>query len=373
MILGSFDYISKYIVQHMINGELNELPSKQNYAIFDRGHDTCDASDIQQNLTKLLKTYPDLEKISDKMRNALCFVYNQSMTKNINSEHCDYLYFWLGNIIYNNMIYILNFTSVIYVINFILQNKEGWNICKFDKYNNDREEFMEIKKLFDYSKDYNKLKHVITSGSCNADYADLLNNYVFTYSSFELKCSNFPNVTKHCKYFNELFEDKDPKKLSCNSQYNNYKSVTQKQDHRGVAESRVKTLEQTTVKQPQELPRSAVHTGLHEDANRQDLNHVNSEFHHSDIKDPNQSDIIDFSASSSSKNMVIASLVVGITVLSFVLCKFTPVGYWLKKALVGKPKRKGNIIIDSNITDDYIIPDDLDSSRRFNIRYSNIY
>ncbi|GAW84735.1 variable surface protein, partial [Plasmodium gonderi] len=312
----------------MGNDVLNELTSKQKYAIFDKAEDTCDDSHIQQYVAKLLDTYPQLINISNKIRNALCFAYNKHMTGEFKSTDCDYLYFWLGDKIYYNIKYILNFTSVIDVIKFTLQSKGGLSICEFDKYNIDPEYFMDTKELFDYSKDYDKLEHVITesNGSCSGDYTKILSNYVTKYNMFIFSCNNNPEERRPCEHIKEFFKDKYPEKfsaLSCNSQYNNYKSVTQKQDHRGVAESRVKTLEQTTVKQPQELPRSGVPTDPYEDTNRDNLNHLNSEFHPSDIKDPKQSAIIDLSDSSSSNNMVMPPLVIGITVLSIILCKVT--------------------------------------------------
>ncbi|GAW84212.1 variable surface protein, partial [Plasmodium gonderi] len=358
------------------NDEINKLPSKQNYAIFDNANNKCDGSYIQQNITKLIENYPQLENISNKIRNALCFAYEQNVTEKFNSSDCDYLYFWLGDIIYKNIKYNLHFTSVIDVIKFTLQSKEGSNICEFHKYNIDSEYFMKTKQLFDYSKDYDQLQKDITAsnGYCSGDYKNILNNYLYIYNTFELECKTNPKNTKHCKHFKEFFNGKNLDKLSilsCNSRSNYYESPKQQQHHGVVAESVVKTAQQNKKEQPRQLPRRAVPTGTYEDANRQDLNHNNSELYPLYIKRPQLSAITDISTSSYSKNVVIPPLVIGITVLSVIMCKFTPVRYWLKKALVGKSKRKRNIIMDSNITEDYAIPEYLDSSRRFNVRYSN--
>ncbi|GAW84658.1 variable surface protein [Plasmodium gonderi] len=379
MLLELFQYISKYIPKYMIANVPKNLPTKEMYAIFDNADDSCESNIIKEYGSKLIDTQKWITNTPEKIVNALCHIYDLNTKGKINSSYCDYLYFWLGDIIYKNIKYNINFTPVIDVIKFILQSNGGMCTYNYDKYNIDREEFMDIKQLFDYSKDYNELKQVITNGSCSADYTKLLNKYAFIYSKFELKCSKDHAETKHCEYIKKLFEGKNPKKLSCNSRKNNDKSPNQQEHHSGLPESREKTVEHRTIDQEEEFRSSGVHPGqqvhiLLRNTNEQDLIHDNYKFNSLVIKGPMQSAIFDFSASSSSKNMVMPPLVIGITVLSVILCKviFTPVGYWLKKVLVGKSKRKRNIIMDGNITEDYSMYENLESPRRFKLTYSNI-
>ncbi|GAW84275.1 variable surface protein [Plasmodium gonderi] len=358
----------------LFDNVLNNLPSKKMYAMLDDVNDSCEYDFVMVNGMNLIKTQKWITNTPEKIVNALCHIYDLNTKGKINSSYCDYLYYWLGDIIYKNIEYIINFAPVINVINFILKNNEGSSICNYDHYNIDREEFMDIKQLFDYSKDYNKLKEVTTNGSCSAGYKELLKKYAFIYSNFKLKCSKDPKRSKHCEYINKLIEGKDPKELSCNSPNNNYRSPIQQEHHNGVLESGVIRIQSRTSEQRQELPRSVVPADSYEDPNVQDLNHVLFEFHPSYIQAPHQSGIFDFSVSSFSRNIVIPPLVIGITVLPVILCKviFTPVGYWLKKALVGKSKRKRNIIMDNNITEDYSMYENLESPRKFNLTYSNI-
>ncbi|GAW84708.1 hypothetical protein PGO_004525 [Plasmodium gonderi] len=291
------------------------------YAIFDNANNNCERNFIVEYASKLIEKQTWINNPPIKILNALCHVYNDKKKGKIDRSYCDYLYYWIGDIIYNNIEYNINFTPVINVINFILQNNEGSSICNYDKYNIDREEFMDIKQLFDYSKDYNEFKRVISNGSCSADYADLLNKYAFIYSNFKLKCSKFPQESKHCEYINKLIEGKDPIILSCNSGNNNYRYPNEQEHHSRVLDSGVMTVQSRTWGKRQEIYGSGVPTGQYKDANVQDLNHVYSEFLPSHINDTNQSAIIDFLASSSSKNMVMPPLVIGITVLSVILCK----------------------------------------------------
>ncbi|GAW84628.1 variable surface protein [Plasmodium gonderi] len=369
---------------------LKKLPSKVKYAIFNNASDNYSSCTIEKNVIKLKETNPGIENVYDKIVKVLCHVYNNDSAGSFDTADCDYLYFWLCDLLYRNLTYTNSLYTVMYAINHILQKSNGVSICNFDKYyyyNINKEIFMDFKVLFDYSKDYDKLVQDTTAsnGPCSRDYTKLLNQYVIEYNKYKFFCNKEPKHNINCKLFEEFFKNKDPQKLcklSCNSRNNYYKYAKQKEHHSGVAESGVKTVEQRTSERQQELLISGLHTSPYVDVllgntnkevNVQDLIYDKQELYPLDIEGPQQSAFIDFSASSSSKNMVIPTLLIGITVLSVILGKFTPVGYWLKKALVGKSKGKCNIIMDSNITEDYTIPENLDSSRRFHVRYSNIY
>ncbi|GAW84616.1 variable surface protein [Plasmodium gonderi] len=367
--------------------ELHKLPSELMYANFYRNVDNCKEYPFYEKAKSSIEKEEWEQNVSSKILNALCYVYNESINKKIDESTCNYLYYWLNDTIYTNIKFQLHSTLVIQVLNFLLQSIDGQNICKYDQYNINKENYKDIKILFDFSKDYDMLKKYFSNDYkfCNKDFQDYLYRYIRKYNEFKDIC-NKPNSRKEiCSAFYNYFNRRTEENLSqwkCTLKRSNPNYATQKEEHARVTQPNVQGLNivQTHAVVNADNNGNKEHEYVNQYANMNedvhDLNHKQSEYFSFTKESQELSAVIDVSGNpsgSTSKSMAIPPLAIGISIFSIILCKFTPVGYWLKKALLGKSKRKRNIIIERNKIEDFSITEDLDSQRRFNISYSNRY
>ncbi|GAW84209.1 variable surface protein [Plasmodium gonderi] len=417
---------------------LNNLPTKVKYDIFDKEVGNCNGSYIENNAKNLLGTKGVLANVSKKIYNALCYSYNQYNIEEFNNTDCDYLYFWLFDMLDKNLIDENSFYNAMLTLKFILENA-NLSTCNFNKYSNDRKKNRDIKHLFDFSKDFFKIEEYVRTPNnpCNDSFNLLLGEYVMKYTQCKNMCSESYDTDESCRAFKEYFKGKDNLNLTqwkCNVVSN----VTYPATSQLVRLGQPSIQEKLLITEPYSLEQNRIYTGGEqtseeidgeiggteeegaeikapdtEDAeiNGQDtedtekgvsekagaevphvvkeyeeitaytldvqqLMNENSEESPSGIRDTESSARIYFSddalVHSPSNSVVTAPLVIGITVFFIILCKFTPTGYWLKKVLVGKYKRKRNIIMNRNKTKDYSILENLDSPRSFNVSYSNI-
>ncbi|GAW84242.1 variable surface protein, partial [Plasmodium gonderi] len=256
----------------------------------------------------------------------------------------------------------------------------------YDYYNITFEDFRNIKKLFDFSKDYDMLKEYISKGNrfCNKDFYDYVIPYIITYNLFKSQCKNGNRGEATCSAFYNYFNDKTEEDLSqwtFTLDKRNTNNVTQKEAHGRVSQPNVQGINIVEEHKSEKILGHEINTNpyiyqsVYESTEIKHLNDQQSEDFYSVHRTQELRAHIDMSVSpsgSTSKSLVIPPLAIGITVFSIILCKFTPIGYWLKKALVGKSKTKRNIIMDSNIEVDYSMYKNLESPRRFNLSYRNI-
>ncbi|GAW84290.1 variable surface protein, partial [Plasmodium gonderi] len=327
-----------------------KLHSKEIYASFNNGDDDCKDAHFHTYVMSLLKTVEWKNDVSNDILKALCYVYNTNNEGNFNNDDCDYLYYWLNDIIYANIIYQINSTAVIEVLEFLLKAKDGLNICYNNKYNVDQENFRDIKVIHDFSKDYDKLKEYFSNDHrfCNNDVKIYLNEYIRKYNEFKHICNQLKSKQETCKAFNNYFKGKTQEdlfewQLRLEGRSHNYTT----QNERHIRLERRKDQGENTVQTHAVVYTDNNGKNAHEDVNQQtymnthihDLKHEQSLDFSFKKKTPELSAIIDISDSSSgstSKSMLIPSLGIGISIFSIILCKFTPVGYWIKKILLGK-------------------------------------
>ncbi|GAW83959.1 variable surface protein [Plasmodium gonderi] len=328
------------IVSYKYDEHLKKLPSKIKYASFDNASDNCKSSTIQTSLMRLKQKNLWIESVYEKIVKALCHVYKIESEERLQTDDCDYLYFWLYDLLYKNITETHLIYTVISTINHILQNNNGKPICDFDKYNNYnimKENFTDMKTLFDYSKDYDHIQNDLDKHEsfCNMDYRNLLLKYAKVYKTIRRNC--IPNIKhySYCSLFITFFRRNNYfliSELSC-TPWENKSNITEngKGTHKNI-----------------ELYEHMVF-------DEQNLEYKISNIH-----------------SASSSSMVAAPIIIGIIVFSIILLKFTPVRYLLKKKLLGNSKRTRNIIMGKNIIEDYSIHEDIESSKRFNVTNSNI-
>ncbi|GAW84361.1 variable surface protein [Plasmodium gonderi] len=404
---------------------LKILPSKINYTIFDDANDNCDGVHFYESVKNLIDKNTTNNVISDKIVKALYYVYKKDEDIGLDTDDCDYLYFWLGDLLYKNLKNRSSFYSIMIILIFLLKNDEGLSICKNNSYYNITDDnFEDMKILFDFSKDYDILKNYINeyNKSCGDAFQIYFDGLVIKYQEFKNKCRDLSIRNVTCNVFNDFFNGMNIENLlnlRCtsigilpDSMDEQLQSGRTEEEHEEEALQKIEPqLPKYTMQYEVEgeevvqIEDSLTETYEYVDnpgnmAEDRQLDALITEHEHSDestrktsiegqsnihtqseesllsIRDPilNVTSHISSNtlAISSSQSMYIAPFLIGIAVFSIILYKFSPVGYWLKKNLKRKSKMKRNFIMDRNVIEDYTFPNDIDSLSRFDVTYSNI-
>ncbi|GAW83976.1 variable surface protein [Plasmodium gonderi] len=382
---------------------LKILPSQSKYNIFDKTDDNCEDIDFYNRAKDLIDKNTMNNDISGKLVKSLCYVYKKNENNELDRDDCNYLYFWLGDLLYKNSKNKESIYSDISILMFLLQSKGSMTICNNKNYYITEDNFDEMKILFDFSKDYDFLKSYIhkNSRSCDESFNIYFDERVKKYQSFKNMCYGRKTRDVACDIFNQFFKNmniENSTNLRCTSVRVRIDSVEQQRESRRMTESYEKEEQQSIEAQLQE--NTTVHevegervvqlgtlritpyqqsdqikrkTSIEGQSNMYTQAEMSSLTNRDLILSVTSGISSNPLAISSSQSIFIAPLFIGITVFSIIVYKFTPVGYWLKKALLSKSKRKSNIIMDRNKIEGYSILENLDSSRRLNVRYSNIY
>ncbi|GAW84352.1 variable surface protein [Plasmodium gonderi] len=344
--------------------ELSELPSKQQYAIFDKADVSCDDNSFYTLAKNHIQKQPWLKNVSNKILSALCYAHKKNKEGNFKGDDCDYLYFWLGEILDRNLTNRHSFYAVMHTFKYLLESHGGLIICNYDKYDMTEKNFMDIKHLFDFSKDYDMLKTYFDTPkeSCSDSFNIYISERVIKYNACKNSCdvSNRKDVT--CSAFDKYFSGKKQMNLlkwTCNSGGNPASLAEGQQNNEGVSQTQVQEevhrmgaeaqLQQRQETQPElqqqlealpleekeeELLQIQAHTALHmqvplrstpADKSGQQLMQEISENIDFPVESPESETFIGISYRSSdyssSENMVISPLAIGIAVLSIILCK----------------------------------------------------
>ncbi|GAW84375.1 variable surface protein, partial [Plasmodium gonderi] len=200
------------------------------------------------------------------------------------------------------------------------------------------------KLLFDYSKDYEYIKHDLSEHQlyCSSEYKATVDKYTETFRMLKETCKGKDKQRSYCNNFLNSFKREKWYEISTLSCSERVDSATIE----GL-------LEQQKI--------SILHNNEQDEyilTGEQSFEHIIS----------NKT-----SVSSTSISMVIVPLVIGMTIFSIIMCKFTPVGYWLRKVILGKCKRRRNHIMVKNNIENFSIHKVLDTQKRFNLSYDNAY
>ncbi|KMZ96157.1 hypothetical protein PVNG_05803 [Plasmodium vivax North Korean] len=210
------------------DNKLNDLRTRKIYDQLDKAKDICQDVGFYKTAKDLLSNFNGLQNVSDKILKGLCYAYGNNFQNETDDDICNFLYYWLGEILYDNLIPRINLGSVISKL-FVILRIRNRKKCTLPPYYNILEEknFKNIKLFFDYSKDYDTYEKQITSNnlSCSKNYNEYLKKYVETYKEVQSECQK-KTTSGYCKAFNDYFLNKESKNLSnwkCNLQNNDPK------------------------------------------------------------------------------------------------------------------------------------------------------
>ncbi|KNA01533.1 hypothetical protein PVNG_05554 [Plasmodium vivax North Korean] len=192
------------------------LQTKYNYGKLDSGRDTCEYDIFYKEAKHILDSNEGLKNDSDKILRALCYVYKNRLSGVLQSEICNFLYYWLGNILIDKMTHKTVFFDVIIKLFNTLKNNISEKLCNLPHPYMYVNNFEKIKLFFDYSEDYNTYKHQLTgkNNSCNENYKTYLDKYVNSYKEVKVECAENKNPNSYCNEFHYYFKDKNDDLLS---------------------------------------------------------------------------------------------------------------------------------------------------------------
>ncbi|KMZ83991.1 hypothetical protein PVBG_06168 [Plasmodium vivax Brazil I] len=245
-------YFSKYkryifvnINKITLDTKLSYLNTNFYYNSLNTRYNDCQDEEFYNTAKEKLKKYTWNMDVSEQISKGLCYVYRKSRRKEPVNNICNFLYFWLGNILIDKMEHNSVFQDVIRDLFDVLTNHKD-KICTAHTYHIDVENFKNIKLFFDYSQDYDSYENQITyyNPPCNNNYKQYLKKYVDTYNMFQEECQNKQPSYRYCDLFNKYFAKKNTKNLSnwtCKLEHNEPKEIKESDDSETTEEQLPKT------------------------------------------------------------------------------------------------------------------------------------
>ncbi|GAW84525.1 variable surface protein, partial [Plasmodium gonderi] len=338
--------------------ELKELPTNINYAIFDEEKGNCDGVFFYDSVLSRIDTERWIYKTPYHISKALCYVYKKRLENDFDLSICNYLYYWLIDVLYKNLYFRDFFYTNMELFKFLLNCDGGMSICNYDNYEINQDNFMDIKLIFDFSKDYDKLVEYfrVNDRLCSSNFKKYFDQYIRTYNKYKEKCEKSNNKDTSCRAFENYLKHKDYNIISkwsftSNGNAHNFSSVQKKVsiEHTNILQGGygIEQLKNIYEEVPISVTKGTVEirdpviTGYPEEVQEVMItpggktSYLHS--HGLDRYDDTQEfRIISYissntSLSSTSNGMVITPILVVIVVFFIILYKFTPFGYWLKK------------------------------------------
>ncbi|VUZ99954.1 PIR protein, partial [Plasmodium vivax] len=341
--------------------EFSYLNTNFYYNSLNTRYNNCQDEKFYNAAKEKLNEYAWNVDVSEQILKGLCYVYRKSFTEDSVKNICNFLYYWLGNILLEKMEHNFLFQNAIIDLFDILINNRG-TICTAPPYYIDHHNFKNIKFFFDYSEDYYSYKNQITDYNlpCNEKYHKYLHAYVDTYNKFHGICKYERNSYGYCDVFDKYFAEKDHKNLStwkCNPQDNEPGAEYEEPEEMKEEQSPTHEIERQSVtlsegfkretEQDAEYPSSSVSLP------RQDTFVNNSSSNNSDGTHPT---II-------SKSITGAVSVAAALVPSYLLYNYTPAGIWINKLLGRTTRMNHNPLMEAQLMNNFYQPEGFNSEK----------
>ncbi|SCA83653.1 VIR protein [Plasmodium vivax] len=204
--------------QFLGDKQLEVLHTKVYYKSLDIGYGGCEDYDFYTKAQAILSREKDLRDVSNKILKALCYVYKKSSRQHFDTNICNFLYYWLGNVLLSKLKLKDLYSEIIIKLFLTLKDKNSLVVCENPYPYMDKDDFEKIKLIFDCSEDYkgyNEQHHNVIK-SCNKNYKTHLDKNIETYNNFYRECvvEKINNKNDRCKAFKEYFPYNESNLLS---------------------------------------------------------------------------------------------------------------------------------------------------------------
>ncbi|ANQ07892.1 KIR protein [Plasmodium coatneyi] len=199
---------------------LKNLPSKVMYGRFKGGKDYCIYPNFPtENIkNKLQRTLSDVEH-AETIANGLCYVSTKKWENECDDTHCDPLYFWIGDKLFNELEKDNLFSNVMSTIETELGTIPDKHKCKFMDTDIDQNLFNRRKKIHDYTLNHEKIELQLkdrgtSSSSCDPKYNSYMGDIVTAYNYVSANCKQNNYRGEYCQQFRSKYRENSSWKLS---------------------------------------------------------------------------------------------------------------------------------------------------------------
>ncbi|CAG9481947.1 unnamed protein product [Plasmodium vivax] len=350
--------------------KLRILQTKYYYNKLDIGMKFCDDVKFYNKAEQELSKNPELKGVSEKILKALCYVYTRSSSERIDNDICKFLYYWLGNVLLNNLNMKELYSEIILRLFESLNDGNNGKICELPYTNIDKEDFENIKLFFDYSEDYRTYKTQLYDPGmlCNDDYKSYLDAHVRMYNNMYNYCKLKLHGNMYCTEFDKFFHADDHHILS-------RMSCTLKPKVEKLVEDHEQTMRQAQEQKQFGVPQHDIlHVEKGTEQSRPAARPTSSaSFLDSAIPEIRSKLPTEDGSSSTitSKSITGAVSVAGILVPSYLMYNYTYAGTWINKVLGRKTRTNFNPYTYQYLMANFSGPENFNSERsRYNIAYS---
>ncbi|SBT57090.1 PIR Superfamily Protein [Plasmodium ovale wallikeri] len=200
--------------------ELKSLESFSEYSRFDMPESSSHRSEHCQDELPELSSNHHFKSFCSKFTNNYTNIISKWIPNGYNNENCEYLNYWTySELISNNFNVDENDISNSRIINDMTKlwnnyNKDFYKDCKFKIYNMSIAHFQHMKQLYDYSKDYSRIKanHCLDNLQCKPCYCMHIKKVISAFNLVKAACqSNEGNEL--CTLYSSIAENKNPESL----------------------------------------------------------------------------------------------------------------------------------------------------------------
>ncbi|KMZ95020.1 hypothetical protein PVMG_05781 [Plasmodium vivax Mauritania I] len=202
--------------------DLKKLTSNINYDKFEHTQGSCKNVNYYSEIKDEFDMYPKINVISQKLKEALCFMYERKKYHHINIDDdlCSYFFYWIGHNILQRLMIRSSFSRIIKTIYQELNRTDMAIICNPPYKNINENTFSKYKLLFDYSNDHKhvNLNTVHGNTTCDEHYKEAIQKYIDAYMDVYKHCNGITENIYDCEYFNKLFnkdEHEELKSFNC--------------------------------------------------------------------------------------------------------------------------------------------------------------
>ncbi|ANQ09378.1 Kir protein [Plasmodium coatneyi] len=191
--------------------ELKNLPSyAQYYEKFEQGWNNCNDNGSgwpNQTEVKLVGGNANIqEDDAKKIVGALCYVDSMKSVPEANNKYCDFLYFWVGDMLWKKFTDGGSFLQAMKAVKKAMKDSYNYHKCSF-KFSSKRSKFFKYSKyLSDYYENRDFIGTKLKSGEehCGNAYYEYLLRAQLAYDYVKNKCPN-GNENGWCKEFEKMY------------------------------------------------------------------------------------------------------------------------------------------------------------------------
>ncbi|ANQ05752.1 KIR protein [Plasmodium coatneyi] len=192
------------------------------YSKFNKETDKCDGNStinsIKGKLEMELQSYAGVQDNKEKIIKGVCSASKMegtSSSPSLYSDRCNFLFFWIGELLSKSLDDIL-FSTIVQLICTELEKWYTTNGCKILCTSANKDLFLKRKTIFDYYHDNSVILTAILSkdSNCVTKYVPYLEKILPIYNEVKDDCDGNSKTDPYCKEFVTWFKDEnDPEQL----------------------------------------------------------------------------------------------------------------------------------------------------------------